>query len=307
MNLRAGAAVVVCALCGALPACKEESRQQLYFRDLTPPVGAGKVNIVSDTNLNIETGGEITVLTAVEPDVDRDELDRLMLSFYRQVKDRRGFKKGDKPSKIDLRFYTSEAAAKKGGEDWMAQVLATGEGEPTNTNRQKVPLLKWVKKALGKQPEYTGKLQPQILADPVALSVELTIPYVADDGTGAYVETLSYVKAITEFVAYTRTLFDKIEPLRKLTFIGKHNDAVALKIWLTRQQYHELDLQQVEESLGAFQGQFIEPIMSKQISEKSVEAKVKAQRRKVYKETLARLPKEQVEVSSDLKDLASKK
>ena len=85
--------------------------------------------------------------------------------------------------------------------------------------------------------------------------------------------------------------------------MGRHNDEVALKVWLTRKQYHELDLQQVEESLGAFQGQFIEPIMSKQISEKAVEAKVAAQRRKVYKETLAKLPAEQVEVSKNLKEL----
>jgi hypothetical protein len=301
---RASTALVLAGvLWAALPACKEESRQQLYFRDLTPSVGAGKVEVVSDVSLNLDTGGEITVLTAVEPEIDRDELDRLMGTFYRQVKDRRGFKKGDRPAKIDLRFYTSEAQAKKGGDDWLARVQVQGSGEPTMTNRQKVPLLKWVKKALGNQPEYTGKLKPEILADPISLSVTLTIPYVADDGSGQYVENLTYVKAITEFVSYTRTLFDKIEQLRKLTFIGKHNDEVALKVWLTRKQYHELDLQQVEESLGAFQGQFIEPIMSKQISEKAVEAKVIAQRRKVYKETLARLPKEQVEVSRSLKDL----
>lgn len=280
--------------------CKEEARKQLYFPDLTPPLGVGKVTVVSDVSMNPDTGGECTVISVVQPDVDRDELDRLMSSFYRQVKDRRGFRKGDSPARIDLRFYVREDQAKATGSDWLAQVLYSG-GEPTMTNRQKAPLLKWVKKALGNQPEFSGPLKPQILADPQAQSLEITIPFVSDDGSGKYVEKLGYVKAITEFVSYTRTLFDKIGELKKLTFIGKHDDAVVMKIWLTREQYNEIDMRQVEENLGAFQGQFIELILSKQISEKAVEAKVIKERRRVYRETLARLPKEQVELAQGLR------
>ncbi len=283
----------------ALLGCQDEARKQLYFPDLTPPLGVGKVTVLSDVNMNLDTGGECTVITVVQPDVDRDELDRLMSSFFRQVKDRRGFKKGDAAARIDLRFYVNEGQAKAGGKDWLAQVLYSG-GEPTLTNRQKAPILKWAKKALGNQPEFSGSLKPQLLADPQALSLEITIPFVSDDGSGKYVEKLSSVKALTEFVSYTRTLFDKIGELKKLTFIGKHNDAVVMKIWLTREQYNELDLRQVEESLGAFQGQFIELILSKQISEKAVEAKVIKERRRVYRETLARLPKEQVELAKTL-------
>ncbi len=293
--------VGLAALLLALPACPDASKDKLYFKDVTPPLGAGKVTIVSDDNANLESGGETTIIATVEPGIDRDELDRLMTSFLRQARERRGFKKGDKAVKIDLRFYVDEAKAKAGGADWLAQVLVSpGANEPTQTNRQKAPLLKWAKKALGPQPEYSGKLQPQILADPAALSIELTIPFVSDDGSGNYVEKLSSVKAITEFVSYTRTLFDKLGELKKLTFIGKHNDETVMKIWLTREQYNELDLRNVEESLGAFQGQFIEPIMSKQISEKAVEAKVIAQRKKVYKETLNRLPQAQVQLAKSL-------
>ncbi len=288
----------------ALPlACKEVGKKkQLYFRELTTPVGVGKVTIVSDTNLNTDAGGEITILATVEPEIDRDELERLMESFYRQARERRGFAKGDRASKLDLRFYTTEAAAKAGGQDWLAQALGEGGPQPkSKTNRQKAPLLKWAKKVLGKQPEFSGALKPQLLADPVAMSLELTIPFVSDDGSGKYVESLSYVKAITEWVSYTRALFEKIGELKKFTFVGRHNDQTVMKIWLDREQYIKLDLQQVEEGLGAFQGQFIEPIMSKQISEKAVEAKVIKQRRKVYRETLAKLPKEQVELDQSLR------
>ena len=295
---RTGLLAIVFSFC----ACQEKPRAQLYFRDLAPPLGIGKVTVVSDVNLNLSTGGEATVLVAVEPEIDRDDLDLLMNAFYRQVKERRGFQTTDTVKKIILRFYASEAKAKIGGEDWLAQLSRpTVHGEPILTNQQKVPLLKWAHKALGKQPEFTGKLKPLLLADPSSLSLDVTVPFVADDGSGKYVESLSYVKAITELVAYTRTLFDKIPSLQKLTFIGQHNDGIVMKIWLTRPQYERLNLGKVEESLGAFQGQFIEPLMSKQISEKAVEEKTIQQRRKVYRETLARLPKEQVELAPDLR------
>jgi hypothetical protein len=293
---------VLAVLLALPPGCKEAGKKQLYFRELTAPVGVGKVSIHSDQNANTETGGEITILTSVEPEIDRDELDRLMDSFYRQARERRGFGKGGRADRVDLRFYTSDAAAKAGGQDWIAQLQGDGGQQPkSKVNRQKAPLLKWAKKVLGKQPEFSGSLKPQLLADPVAMSLELTIPFVSDDGSGKYVETLGYVKAITEWVSYTRALFEKIAELKKFAFVGKHNDATVMKIWLTREQYIQLDLQQVEESLGAFQGQFIEPIMSKQISEKAVEQKVIKQRRKVYRETLAKLPKEQVELDQSLR------
>lgn len=293
---------MLAALLVVPPGCKEVgTKKQLYFRELTTPVGVGKVSIVTDQNLNTDAGGEITINATVEPEIDRDEFDRLMESFYRQARDRRGFAKGDRASKIEIRFFTSEAAA-KAGKDWLGEVLGDSGPQPkSKTNRQKAPLLKWAKKVLGKQPEFSGSLKPQLLADPVAMSLELTIPFVSDDGSGKYVETLGYVKAITEWVSYTRSLFEKIGELKKFTFVGRHNDQTVMKIWLTRDQYIKLDLQQVEEGLGAFQGQFIEPIMSKQISEKAVEQKVIKQRRKVYRETLAKLPKEQVELDQSLR------
>jgi hypothetical protein len=299
-STRLGALALAAAAVAGL-ACEQPAKKKLYFREPVAPVGVGKVTIVSDHNANTEAGGEVTVVATVEPEIDRDELDRLLSSFHRQVRERRGFARGDRPQRIVVRFYTTEAAARAGGGDWLAELTASGGAPEQKTNRQKAPLLKWAKKVLGKQPEFSGALKPQLLADPNAMALELTIPYVADDGSGKYVEKLGYVKAITEWVSYTRALFERIPELKKFTFVGRHNDAVVMKIWLTRSQYNALNLQQVEEGLGAFQGQFIEPIMSKQISEKAVEQKVIKQRRKVYRETLGRLPKEQVELDQSLR------
>lgn len=285
-----------------LTGCKKEVKKQIYFNDLVIPVGVGQVTTISDVSMNPPSGGEITVTTAVEPELDRDELDRLMSSFFRQARDRRGFTKPGKPEKIDLRFYASEALAKGGGDNWLARVQATNaEAEPMMTNNQKPPLLKWVKKVLGKQQEYTGKLKPRILADSTAMSVEVTVPFVDHGGEGNYVKELSYVRASTEFVSYAMGLFEKIPELKKLTFIGKHNDAEAVNIWLSREQYLGLDFRKIEEGLGAFDGQFIELLMSKQITEKAFIAKKEKQRRKVYGEALGRLPVEQVKIDKDLR------
>jgi hypothetical protein len=301
--------IVLLFLVLAFPACKEETtKKQLYFRDLTIPVGVGNVQVVSDENLNLETGGEIKVSSAVEPEIDKDELDNLIASFMRQVKDRRGFQTGDKAAKIELLFYTSANAAKAKGEDWLGRLSWSGSGEPTIINKQKLPLLKWARKAFGwgkndfgKQTAFTGALKPQLLADANSMSLELTIPYVADDGSGKYVEKLTYTKAISEFTSYTMVLFDKIPELKKLTFIGKHNDERVVKISLDREGYNKIDLHKAGESLGAFDGKQMELYLGKQLSDKAWETKKRAEFRKVYREALSRLPKEQVEIAKDIK------
>jgi len=290
------------AVLGALIACPKMAKEQLYFEDLRPPLGVGKVEVISDKSMNPETGGEITVIATVEPNADKDELDRLLQSIYRQLKVRRGFQKGDQPQKIDVRCYDSKAKAEAGGEDWLVRLERTSSiSEPTYTNKQKLPLLKWAKLVLKPaMPQFSGAHKPQILADPTEMTLEVTYPFVSDDGSGKYVEKLSHERATTAFSSTTISMFEKIPQLKKLTFIGKHEDKVVMKIWLSREQFTALDLKQVEELLGAFQGQFIEPMMSKQMTSEQVHKKVLKQRRKVYREALARLPKEQVELIKDL-------
>ncbi len=294
--------LILCSSVSIFVGCKEEIKKQIYFNDLVIPIGVGQITVVSDVSMNPPTGGEINVTVTVEPELDRDELNRLMTSFFRQARDRRGFQRPGKPEKIDLRFYVSEALSKGGGDNWLARVLTTNaEAEPMMTNNQKAPLLKWVKKVLGKQQEYTGDLKPRILADATAMAVEVTVPFVDHGGEGKYVKELTYVRATTEFVSYAMSLFEKIPQLNKLTFIGKHNDLEAVNIWLSRDQYIGLDLRKVEEGLGAFDGQFIELLMSKQISEKAFINKKRKQRHKVYSEALGRLPAGQVMIIKGLR------
>jgi len=295
--------IALTSILALLTGCKKLEKEQLYFADLTPPLGVGKVEVVKDISLNKPTGGEINVVTVVEPEVDRDELDRLLQSFFRQVKVRRGFSHGERPERIDLRFYTTRQAAEAGGDDWLARAARpSSAAQPTYTNKQKAPLLKWTTNILKpSMPSFTGELKPQILADPIKMDVEITWPFVTDDGSGKYVEKLSYGNATQTFYATVRELFEKLEGLKKVTFIGKHDGNVVMKIWLNRDQYVGLNMTHVlETQLHAYQGQFVELLMSKKVSEKEVERKTDKRRHKVFRELFARLPKEQVELVKDL-------
>lgn len=293
-SLALGVALAV----GALFACKEGAKKQLYFDDLKPPLGVGKVTVVEDTSLNPETGGEISVSVQVEPNVDKDELDNLMRSFHRQAARRRGFITG-RPEKIDMRFYTSKKAAEAKGDDWVARVeQISSSSEPTFTNKQKAPLIKWAKQALKpSMPMFTKEHKPQVLGDPNTMVLEVTWPYVADDGSGQWVEELSYTKVYNNFRDIVDTMFTKIEGLKKLTFVGKHKDQVIMRVWLTADQYKSLDMQQtVEQEINAYAGAFVQKLMNKEVTEKVYNRKVAKRTREVFRKILSRLPEEQVEV-----------
>lgn len=300
---RSSLLLVALAAVLVLPACpkKKKAKAQLYFKDLTIPLGV-KVKVVKDISLNKATGGESVVRAVVAPDFDRDDLDRLMKSFYRQVKGRGGFKGGKDVGKIDIRFYTSAAKAKANGDDWLASVQrATASGEPKMENKQKLPLLKWAKKAMGPMPQYT-KEKPRLLADAEKLALEIRLPFVKDDGSGDPVEKMTYKRIARAFASSVMVMFDKIAQLKKLTLVGTHKGKQVFKIWLTRQQATELNIRKVEESLGAFDGKLMTKLVNKQITDKKFTKLKDKQRAKVYKEVFARLPQEQIEINKKLLD-----
>ncbi|MCK5799820.1 MAG: hypothetical protein KAI47_21670 [Deltaproteobacteria bacterium] len=279
----------------ALSACpkKKKEKTQIYFDDLSVPVGI-KANVAKDISLNKAEGGESLIRVVVDPDLDRDDLDSIMKSFYRQTKDRGGFLGNKTVKKIDIRFYTSAAKATAEGTDWLASVQRTAPDAPAKlVNKQKLPLLKWAKKALGKMPQYT-KEKPRILADPKALALEMTMPFVKDDGSGDPVDKMTFKRVARAFASLEMVLFDKIEQLKKMTLIGTYKGEQVCKIWLTRAQATELNIRKVEEGLGAFDGKLMNKLVSKQISDKKFAALKDKQRAKVYKKVFARLPKEQV-------------
>ena len=287
-------------LLGAVSCRKEEVKERLYFGDLTPPVGAGKVEVILDQSDNPTTGGEITVKAVINPDIDKDELDRLLLGFYRQAEKRRGFQVKGKPVKIDVRLYDNSGKAEAGGDDYLGRAfINNGDPEATYENKQKAPLLKWAKKAIGKDAAFT-KDKVQILGDPKAMELDVTMPMVEYDGTGNYKEHVTFEKFSTEWSSTVIALFEKIPGLKQIAFSAKHHDKIVAKIVITRELYDKIDLKQMEESLGAFVGQFYQDLVSQKLTSEKVEQMVKEQRRKIYKEALDTFPEGAVAIDKDL-------
>ncbi|MBK8481466.1 MAG: hypothetical protein IPL40_09870 [Proteobacteria bacterium] len=277
------------------------SAARLYFKPLLPPVGVSAA-VVLDESLRAPAGGSIRVTVAVEADLDRDELQRLMDALFRQAASRRGFgAAGRAAARIDLRYYGSEAAARGGGDDWIGRTLREGlVGAPTVVNRQALPLLRLATEALGRQPQYTGVLRPELLADPQALSVEVTIPFVRDDGSGAAVERVSFELATTTLTATLEALFGKVPQLNQVTFVGRHRGRVVLRVQADRQQYGALGLLEVEEQLGALRGRLIGALGSGRLRESTAQGELALRRRERYREVLRRLPAGQVFIAPTL-------
>jgi len=298
----------VALILGAFSCKKEAAKERLYFDDLKPPIGVGKVEIIKDQSDNPTTGGEISVKAVISTDIDRDELDRLLLNFYRQCEKRRGFQIKGKPRKIDIRFYDNGGKAEAGGDDYLGRAsYKSGDPEPTYENNQIAPLLKWARKAVGKDAAFT-KDKVEFKGDAKTMELEVTMPMVEYDGTGDYKEWVTFEKFSTEFSSSVIALFEKIGGLNKITFSAKHHDNIVAKIVLSRDLYNKIDLKQMEESLGAFQGQFYQDLVSQKITSEKVEEKLKVQRRKIYKEAFAQFAEGEVTIDEALyKDPPKKK
>ncbi len=324
------------ALCVASGCLKKPRKEKLYCDPIRPPVGIEGFKVVTDLNMNPETGGYVTINAVVKADEDRDELDRLLKSLFRQAKGRKSdFKRHKgKLDRIDIRVYDTEAKAKAGGKDWLARVSRVSRSsEESYENKQKLPLLKWAKKALGK-----GTYQ--VLADHEAVSLEYSDAFM-DFTTNKPKEKISYEVFANEFFGTMSTLFMAIKQLKKCTYIRKHEEKVVGKIWLSREQFERIGLlafhepackgclitpdgktqcksdkavctaasnpfgpsfrRFLEKKYNAVVGPLTQELMTKEISEAKY-TKLKAKElRKVTRELLGKLPEDQVELVKGLR------
>lgn len=274
---------------------------RIYFKPLLAPVGISATVVRDESRLG-PGGGTIAVTVAVEADLDRGELARLMDAFARQAADRRGFGAVERgASRLELRYYGSEVAARAEGDDWLGRTLREGPtGALIVDNRQAWPLLRLATEALGRQPQYTGALRPELLADPQARSVEVTLPFVRDDGSGAAVERVSFERAMTTLAATLAALFDKVPQLAEVTVVGRHRGAIVLRVRVDRRQYTALHLLEIEEQLGALRGKLIGALASGRLTDRTAQGELALRRRQVYREALRRLPAGQVFIADQL-------
>lgn len=284
------------------PLPEAPAARRLYFEPLLPPVGIGATMVRDESELRPE-GGVISVALAVESDLDQGELQRLLEALWRQVEARRGFGAPDRgASRIELRCYASAEAARRGGDDWLGRAAREGlRGAPTFANRQVLPLLRLATEALGRQPQYSGVLRPELLADPEARSVEVSLPFVRDDGSGAAVERVSFERATTTLTATLAALFGKVPQLAEVTFVGRHRGRVVLRVRVSREQYAALKLLEIEEQLGALRGQLIGALASGRLTDATAQGELALRRRERYQQALRRLPAGRVFIAPTLR------
>ena len=293
-TLLATAALLALGIWGCM---KKPRKEKLYFDPIMPPVGINGFKVVTDLSLNPETGGTVTVNAVVKADEDRDELDRLIKSLFRQAKGRKSrFKRHKgKLGKIDIRLFDSEAKAKAGGKDWLARVSRVSRNsEESYENKQKLPLLKWAKKALG-QGTY------QLLADHEALALEYSDAFI-DFETKKPKEKVHYRNFANDFITTTNAVFTGIKQIKKYTYVRKHEGKVVAKIWLSRAQHDELQPRQFwEQNYNAVIGPLVLDMATKGMPDSKVIKLRNKQSRKALRELLGKLPKEQVELIKELR------
>ena len=270
------------SLCIASVGCEQkQARARLYFDDLRIPLGLTGVEILSDRSLNAETGSSIEVIAKVPSKIDRDDLDRLMKSFYRQSVARRGFVGSGLPGRIDLRFYQDANEARVGGDAWLGRALRAVGGigglirESTNSSTGKVGT---------KSPGDAAAVLPKSANRPLSANRkrgELTIklPYVSENGSGAWRQTLKYEQAVREFLGVSQTLFAEVNGLRRLQFVGIYKDHPVLTVSLSKEQFDQLNVVATEERLSAYEAQFINDLAIERVSEKVVQQKTATARR----------------------------
>ncbi len=317
--------------------CFTKSRKEkLYFDEIKAPVGVEGFKVVSDVSMNPKTGGYVTINAVIKPDIDRDELERLLQSLYRQAKARKGqFKKNKgKLGKIDVRVYDSEAKAKAAGKDYLGRAHRVARNsEAAYENKQKLPLLKWGKKALGK-----GTFQ--LLADGENLALEYSDGFI-DYETKKEKEKINFESFGNRFFTVVDSLFKSTKKLKKVTYTRKHKEKVVAKIWLSREQYGRIGLlwfheapckgciitpdgktqcksekatctaakdaaEQsfrffLEKKYNAVIGPLTQELMSKEITEKKYIKLKSKQIRLTLREMLGKLPEDQVELVKELR------
>ena len=134
-------------------------------------------------------------------------------------------------------------------------------------------------------------------------AVEINYPYV-EMGKDEYVANLKINSAMAAWAEYMTSMFSKAEQLKSLTFVGMWNDEPVVKISVSREQYDSM-LSRLQETVAAHAAITFQSIGMGAKSSEAAEKEQEQFKSKTYKDALAKLPKEQVSISPNLKWVGS--
>ena len=153
-----------------------------------------------------------------------------------------------------------------------------------------------VKKVERFDDKFTHK--PAYKIDEARKSVEVTYPYL-ETGKDEYVEKLSFNNAMTYWAEFLTAMFGKSSTLKEVTYTGVLNDAPAIKITVTREQF-ESKLSTVQETIASYAAITFAKLGLHKTDDKGALKDQEQQKTKTYTAALSFLPKDRVMVSPKL-------
>jgi hypothetical protein len=192
-----------------------------------------------------------------------DDADGLLKFLYRYLMTRR-----DEPASVVGAIYANEAAFKTPPRTPIAQVTRkSGENGPTFDNKVPLEFSQEIELALHparpaededafkkrRAEEEKAAHKLKVERDDAQKAVTVTLAFI-EPGTDKWVDTLSFNQAMNNFTDVAQALFEGVQQLRQLTFVGLWKDKEVIRIALARTDYTALKLNEIDDRIGQHHG-----------------------------------------------------
>lgn len=283
------------------------------------PAGVASFTVTGDDVQGPSDGEKVTMQAALRQPVKRDQVYPVLHTLYRHVMTRHALE----PIALTASVYADEAAARAGGDNWLARVVRQqGDGGPRCENKVAYDFPEQVgrafaaatghaeeedandtchlaekKKVARIDDKFTHK--PAYKVDTARQAVEITFPYL-ELGRDEYVKDLKFNSAMRDFTEYMTSFFRKVDGLKELTFVGVHDEQPVVRVTVTRAQF-DGQMASLQETVAAHSAITFATLGMHKKDDKGAAKEQDAFHSKTYKTALAALPKNQVSISPRLK------
>jgi hypothetical protein len=312
--------ILLAALTAA--ACKPEAEgpKQCCTQVDIPP-GVPKFAVVADDVTGPSDGQKVIMRLGMLQPVKRDQIYGPMKVLYANVMKRTAFE----PIHFEGWFYASESDARAGGGNVLGKVIREQtDRAPKCENNIKYDFAEQVERAFihstrGEQElredlndtchigekkkiaRYDEKFvhKTAYKLDAGNQAVEISYPFV-EMGKDEFVANLKINSAMASWAEYMTSMFSNAEQLKSLTFVGIWKDEPAIKISVSREQFDNI-LSRLQEIIASHAAITFQTIGMGAKTSEQAEKEQEQFKSKTYKDALAKLPKEQVSISPQLK------
>jgi hypothetical protein len=315
-------ATLFATLAGA--GCKKEAAEgpQACCAQPDIPPGVSKFTVVADDVSGPSDGQRVIMRVGMLQPVKHDQVYAPMKVLYAYAMKRTVFE----PTHFEGWFYSSEAAAKSGGEaSAIGKIVRTqSDRAPKCENNVNYDFPEQVERAFihstqgeqvlqedlndtchiaekKKQVRYDEKFahKTSYKLDVANQAVELSYPFL-EMGKDEFLADLKLNSALAAWAEYMTSMFSQAQQLKSMTFVGIYKEEPAIRISVSREQYDNI-LSRLQETIASHAAITFQTIGMGAKSSEQAEKEQEKFKSKTYKGALDKLPKEQVTISPKLK------